>query len=454
MILVLGGGRSFKGAALYYLHDKRQDGEAERLTADRVAWTAVLNLPTEDPDRAWRMMAHTAMAGEALKKATGQSLAGRKVTKPVSTLVVSWKDEDKPTREEQQDAARSLLKTLGLDDRQALIVAHNDTDHPHLHILINRISPDTGIAAPLSKSKEKLQAWARAYQKERGQTHCPKREEKAAARERGEAVEPTPRVSRSAFEFNRAVSNDNAAPAFTRSEQKQQDAALYKASRDMHERHRKQWEELKRLYQSAKASVYERAGERQRTRAEEIKADFKPHWADLFKRQREDRRAFDRREDSAIGTLINIFGAARSAGQSGAAGLSVLAMLVLVFSKDARVAVLEKEQERDRKDLARMVSSAVGQGREDVRSSAKDDAARLLTGYLDQCATLRAAQAQERAAMKLAWAKRNAERKAAFAALRDRADKWRRLEEFGRKTRQQGQGMAPGRYRGREMRRE
>ena len=31
------GGRSFKGAALYYLHDKRRAGEAERLTTERVA---------------------------------------------------------------------------------------------------------------------------------------------------------------------------------------------------------------------------------------------------------------------------------------------------------------------------------------------------------------------------------------------------------------------------------
>jgi hypothetical protein len=46
------GGRSFKGAALYYLHDKRKPGEAERLTSERVAWTHTLNLATDDPDRA------------------------------------------------------------------------------------------------------------------------------------------------------------------------------------------------------------------------------------------------------------------------------------------------------------------------------------------------------------------------------------------------------------------
>ena len=31
---ITAGGRSFRGAALYYLHDKRRDGEAERLTTE------------------------------------------------------------------------------------------------------------------------------------------------------------------------------------------------------------------------------------------------------------------------------------------------------------------------------------------------------------------------------------------------------------------------------------
>ena len=59
---ITAGGRSFKGAALYYLHDKRRKGEAVRLTAERVGWVETVNLPTADPERAWRIMAHTALA--------------------------------------------------------------------------------------------------------------------------------------------------------------------------------------------------------------------------------------------------------------------------------------------------------------------------------------------------------------------------------------------------------
>lgn len=447
------GGPSFKGAALYYLHDKRESGEAERLTAERVAWTHTLNLPTDDPDKAWRMMATTAMKAGELKAAAGVKATGNKLTKPALAYSLSWHPDEKPSQAEQIEAARETLQLLGLSEHQAVIVAHRDEPHAHVHVIVNRVHPVEGRAAKLSNSKSILSKWAQAYEEKRGRVICPKRVENNAKRDQGEYVRD-PRVPRPVFEFRRAVSNDNATTAFTRAEQKGKDAALYQAGRDMHERHRKQWDELKRLYQSAKGGLYERAGERQRTRADEIKAGFKPHWADLFRRQRDERRAFDQREGSLIGTLFNMWMAARELRQSDGADLTPLAMTVLVLSRSVREGTLTREQERDRKDLARAVSQAVGEGRDDIRSKAKAEAGRLRTGYLEQCATLRAAQAQERAAIKLAWANRNAERKAAFAPLRDRADKWRRLEELGRLSRQQGQGLATGRYRGREMRRE
>ena len=47
-------GRSFKGAALYYLHDKQAQ------TRDRVAFTETVNLPTMDADRGFAHMIDTA----------------------------------------------------------------------------------------------------------------------------------------------------------------------------------------------------------------------------------------------------------------------------------------------------------------------------------------------------------------------------------------------------------
>ena len=45
---VAGKGRSFMGAGMYYLHDKKAE------TSERVAFTHTVNLPTRDPDKAIR----------------------------------------------------------------------------------------------------------------------------------------------------------------------------------------------------------------------------------------------------------------------------------------------------------------------------------------------------------------------------------------------------------------
>jgi len=71
------GGSSFKSALQYYLHDKGAD------TQERVAWAQTENMRTEDPQKAWRVMAYTAKEQDRLKEASGQSRAGRKLEKPV-----------------------------------------------------------------------------------------------------------------------------------------------------------------------------------------------------------------------------------------------------------------------------------------------------------------------------------------------------------------------------------
>ena len=140
-------GKSFRGAQLYYLHDKRQNGEAERLTSDRVAWVETLNLPTGDPERAWRIMAHTALAQAELKAAAGVKATGRKLTKPVFAYSLAWHPDEKPTKAEQLEAARASLEAQGLEEHQAIILCHDDEPQAHVHVIVNRVHPGTGKAA-------------------------------------------------------------------------------------------------------------------------------------------------------------------------------------------------------------------------------------------------------------------------------------------------------------------
>lgn len=299
------GGRSLKGAALYYLHDKRRDGEAERLTAERVAWTQTVNLPTDDPERAWRMMATTAMKADELKAGAGVKATGNKLQKPVFSYSLSWDPSERPTPAEQRQAAEETLKLMGFEDHQALIVSHNDEPHPHVHVIVNRVHPTEGRAHEPSYPKKLLSKWAQGYEEKRGKVFCPQRVINNEKRDKGEFVRH-PRIERPAYEFAKAAAPSSARGAFVRTEQQQQDAQLSQAGRDMHDAHAKQWEALKRTYREAKDRLYARADKQKAERAAEVKQEFRPTWGELFRRQRDERRTFEARERSPFGKLWNI----------------------------------------------------------------------------------------------------------------------------------------------------
>jgi MobA/VirD2-like, nuclease domain len=192
---VAGKGRSFKGAGLYYLHDKNA------LTRERVAFTHTENLPTLDPDKAIKCMAWTALRQQELKARSGGSAKGRKLTQPVYCYSLSWAPGEEPSQEEMIGAAKDTLAILGLQDHEALLVGHNDEPHPHIHVIVNRVHPETGIAAPLNMDHLKLSAWAEAFEKRQGQIRCEQRVENNERRRYGEFVKD--RDSQHAAEFRR-----------------------------------------------------------------------------------------------------------------------------------------------------------------------------------------------------------------------------------------------------------
>jgi Relaxase/Mobilisation nuclease domain len=286
---ITAGGRSFRGAFLYYAHDKRRDGEAVRFTTDRVAWVETVNLPSGDPERAWRIMAHTALAQAELKAAAGTKATGRKLKNPVFAYSLAWHPGERPTKAQMMQAARSSLKAQGLEEHQAIILCHDDEPQAHVHIIVNRVHPATGKAATLSNSKLKLSQWAEAYERERGKILCPQRVKNNARRQRGEFVRH-PRTPRPVFEFNRATANDHLLrEVFAATGQRQQDAHLREIGRAIKRSHARQWRNLARDY-----------GKKQRTAPErgkdpaEVRHDFLHACAELRdtqERQRHDFRA-------------------------------------------------------------------------------------------------------------------------------------------------------------------
>lgn len=178
MIPRIQSGTSFKGVGLYYLHDKRAKGEDERLTTERVAWTHAVNTMEDEPEAVLTEMSRTARNQGLLKRLAGKREVGRPTEDTVTTVALSWSPDQHPDREEMIEAGMSFLKHMGWDEQQVLMVAHDDTKHPHIHLIINRVHPETGMTLDDNWSKRRAQRWALAYEREHGQVLCKAREAK------------------------------------------------------------------------------------------------------------------------------------------------------------------------------------------------------------------------------------------------------------------------------------
>lgn len=257
-------GRSFKGAALYYLHDKQAQ------TRDRVAFTETVNLPTMDADRGFAHMIDTATHANELKARSGIKATGRTLEKPVYCYSLAWHPTQTPTQEHQLETAHATIKALGLSEHQAIIVAHNDTKHPHVHIIVNRVHPDTGVAKVMGNDQLILSRWAEAYEKEHGKVFCQARPENNEERDKGN--------------WRKDTKSQNAAQTY----------AWKREATD------KLWEEFRTERDGAKANrqplydaLWRQKEERFATRKAELKQLYKPLWRDLYKQQKKALRDYD-----------------------------------------------------------------------------------------------------------------------------------------------------------------
>ena len=159
-------------------------------TQDRLSFTYTHNIPFENPNAAMRYMIDTAQDAENLKREAGVGNRGAKSSKrPVLTFSLSYDPQDNPTQQEMtNDAIDFMDKVLGLSDHQAIFYGHNDTAHPHIHVMANLVHPQTGRTHAPSWSKVKASDWAYEKAQERGIGHCPQREINKQKREQGKMV--------------------------------------------------------------------------------------------------------------------------------------------------------------------------------------------------------------------------------------------------------------------------
>lgn len=125
MIGVSSSNKSFRVLARYLAEER--NAEEQR----RVAWATSRNLPTDDPEVAARIM----------RAAAAQNV---RVKDPVYHLALSFDPGDNVDRAAMERVADRVLEALHLQEHQVLIVAHADREHAHMHLMVNRVHPETG----------------------------------------------------------------------------------------------------------------------------------------------------------------------------------------------------------------------------------------------------------------------------------------------------------------------
>ena len=84
---------------------------------------------------------------------------------------LAWPLGERPTRPQWMDCASYTLNALGYRDHQYMVVAHDDKKHFHIHIMVNKVHPETFKAHTPYRNWLTLDAAMRVLEAKYGWTH-------------------------------------------------------------------------------------------------------------------------------------------------------------------------------------------------------------------------------------------------------------------------------------------
>eukprot|EP00752_Nemacystus_decipiens_P015808 g14118.t1 len=393
--------------------------ELRGVLSQRVAWTSTRNLAVENPEMAWRIMAATAMNASELKRQAGVKNTGRKSNQHVLHMTLSWHpdEQDELDADEMLGSAEAALLALGAADRQALIVCHDDKDHSHVHILVNRVSPEDGRM--LSSSFERLKAseWAQKYEEARGQVFCHERVVNNAARKRGEYTRGKPNEPRHLFEQARQAGNDNLPNAQAKnSKQRSKDQQVGKHGRKMQERHAQEWDKLADAHKQRVAEIRQSIKAAITEQKETIRKDFRPRWMELHHEQQAELRAYEKAEDTRLGRTKNALKSINFRGlmQSGERKKAISEAFQAFADGDVRLTGIKRQLEAKSRGLAREQKQAEADAATEKKAEQRSKLQVNRQRYVTERAELLLKQQMDQAAQRTAWRTRRHQRQQAF----------------------------------------
>jgi len=66
-----------------------------------------------------------------------------RVKDPVYHVVLAWQPGEVPTDKQAFEAARAAMKAVGMEGHQYVAAMHRDREHHHVHLMVNRVDPET-----------------------------------------------------------------------------------------------------------------------------------------------------------------------------------------------------------------------------------------------------------------------------------------------------------------------
>lgn len=91
---------------------------------------------------------------------------------PVNHYVISWKEGERPSPKQVERAVDIALEELKMKDHQVVYALHRDTQHSHLHLVVNRVHPETEKVNPGRNDYDALdRAVARIVHEQKWERH-------------------------------------------------------------------------------------------------------------------------------------------------------------------------------------------------------------------------------------------------------------------------------------------
>lgn len=102
------------------------------------------------------------------KQMKESAMLSRRVKKPVWHTTISFplEDNDKIDNSKLIQITDKLIERFKLEKHQLVAIKHNDTSHQHIHIIINRVSLESGKAISTSHNYKKLANFSRKMEEE------------------------------------------------------------------------------------------------------------------------------------------------------------------------------------------------------------------------------------------------------------------------------------------------